>query len=252
MTQPPAFAMLGGRRLFAVRRTYGSIQPVGHITMAAGMGKRRMPAIIRPMVPSEQLKQFVGDHVQPRSDVLRVLNQYVKEHNLQDPRDKRMVVCDDKLRDLLGVEKCTILALSKYVTPHLLKPEDVGGRYVREAEQIEEKYLEEKADAKPKQESNSGRRRRKAIGEEDKQQGRRLFKPVLLSDELSAVCRGQKEMSRQQVVKAVWEYIRLNNLNANPGEPIRCDYLLKRVFNSDTVSVTAIMKGIGMHLTKKP
>lgn len=218
---------------------------------------KRMPAIIRPMVPSAELLQFVEDKAQPRSTMLKLLSSYVKKHNLQDPNDMRMVLCDAKLKKLFGVEKCTILEMSKYITPHLKKPELMGGRYVEEANRVEEEYLKKKeieeadriASGLP---TKKKKRTRKVSAEaaKDRKEGRKLFKPVILSPELAAICR-KEEMPRQEIVKAVWEYIRLNNLQGKPGQPIKCDFLLRKVYDADEIDVRSIMKGIAKHVTNK-
>lgn len=216
-----------------------------------------MPAIIRPMVPSADLLHFVEDKAQPRSAMLKLLSNYVKKHNLQDPNDRRMVLCDAKLKKLFGVEKCTILEMSKYITPHLKKPEAVGGRYIKEAIRVEEEYMQKKAKEEAERIASglprkSKRRVRKVsvTAAKDRKEGRKLFKPVLLSPELAAICRKQ-EMPRQEIVKAVWDYIRLNNLQGKPGQPIKCDFLLRKVYDADNIDVRSIMKGIAKHVTNK-
>lgn len=224
---------------------------------ASGAKPARMPAIIRPMVPSSDLLQFVEDKVMPRSSVLKSLSNYVKEHQLQDPKDKRVILCDAKLQNLFGVEKCTILEMSKYITPHLKKPEIVGGKYVEQAIRLEAEYAQKKAADEaeriakglpPKTKKRS--RRVSTASAQDKKQGRKLFKAVLLSPELTAICRRQ-EMPRHEIVKAVWDYIRLNSLQSKPGQPIKCDFLLRKVYGQDEIDVRSIMKGIAQHVTKK-
>lgn len=268
-----AFAapLLPGRALFpSTLSRHSPLAPVYRVApraislVATAPGPRsgakpaRVPAIVRPMVPSRDLLQFVEDKAQPRSVVLKSLSKYVKDHELQDPNDRRIVLCDDKLKKLLGVEKCTILEMSKYITPHLSKPETVGGKYLEDAGKFEEEYLRVKAAEAAERLENGeplkpvrGRKKRRVskTNTEDKTKGRRLFKPVLLSPDLAAVCRKQ-EMPRHEIVKAVWEYIRLNNLQSKPGEPIKCDFLLRKVFDSDEIDVRAIMKGVAAHVKK--
>lgn len=220
----------------------------------ASANQKRIPYVVRPVVPSKTLCEFVEDKAQFRATILKSLSAYVKSHNLQDEDDRRLIHCDERLKNLFGVSQCTILQMSKFVSPHLQKPEDIGGRYLSEAQDLERRYLEEKLlkDQK-KKETGSSRRSRVASGpsKENRKAGTKLFKPVVLSEELSAICRSQKELPRQEIVKAVWEYIRLNNLQGKRGEPIKCDFLLKRVYNADYIDVKTVMKGIGAHVRKK-
>lgn len=198
-----------------------------------------MPAVLRPVVPGPELLKFnVEDKAQQRSDILRVLNSYVREKNLQNPKDRRFFLCDDKLRALLGVDSCTYFGINRYISQYIRKPEELGGRYVEEAKQFEQQYLEKKeleGRTKPKLEKRPSKAR--------------VFKPVRLSEDLAVVCRGN-EMTRPDVLKAVWAYIRLNNLQSSSGQPIKCDFLLKKVFGVDQIDTRKIMGGISPHLTK--
>lgn len=208
---------------------------------------RRMPAVTRPLVPSRELQAFVPDKAVTRGAVLKSLSAYVKEHGLQDAVDRKKVNCDPALRSLLGVDSCSFLGMSKYISPHLRKPEEVGGKYVEEARLVEEAWLaENKSNPKPRKAA----KRSPASQDEAKAKGTGLWRPVALSPDLAKVC-GKKEMPRQEVIKSVWTYIRANNLQGKPGEPVKCDALLKSVFKAETVTARAIMGGISPHIIKK-
>lgn len=214
-----------------------------------------LPGLARPVVPSPTLIEFhLEDKVQSRGTVLKQLSSYVKENNLQDDNDKRLIRCDDKLKQLFGVEQCTFIEMSKYVVPHLRKPEDLGGRYLEEARSFEAEYrakkMKEKEEKGPSTGKGAKRRRKQESTKDPKQRYPAVYRPVTLSPELSAICRNRKEMLRSEVLKAVWDYIHLNNLYEAPGKPIRCDFLLKKIFNTDTVDSKTIMKGISQHMTK--
>lgn len=248
MTLGTAFASAGGlvgaHFWFGNRVAFG-VECDGRtlrlVATAGSQQPRRMPAISRPMVPSRELKAFVPDQVQPRSAVLKALSQYVKEHNLQDPNKKTMVLCDEPLKSLFGVDTCTFLGMSKYVSPHLSKPEDVGGKYLEQAKAYEEAWVAENG-MKPRAKRVAGKRSSKPTG---------LFRPVELSADLAKICGNRTEMPRQEIIKHVWAYIRLNNLQQGAGLPVRCDFLLRNVFHKDTVTAREIMGGIQPHIIKK-
>lgn len=243
------------RRALVVPRPASNPRPF--TSAPAIVSAQKLPAIIRPVVPSTNLLDFVEDKAQFRFEILKSLSAYVRKQNLQDPTNKRVVLCDEKLKNLFGVDQCTILEMNKYITPHVQKPEDVGGKYVQEAKDAMEAYLIEKKKTSPNQKPTEPVRKKRSkqtssTAKDDQKAGRKLFKPVILSKELSAICRSRTEMPRQEIVKAVWEYIRLNDLQGPAGTPIKCDFLLKKVYNADEIDVKTIMKGIGAHVTKKP
>jgi chromatin remodeling complex protein RSC6 len=215
--------------------------------------ERRMPAIARPLVPSPALREFVADQVQPRSQIIKALSAYAKAHGLQDTEDRTLVRCDAKLKSLFGVEECTFLGMSKYLSPHLSKPEEVGGKYLEQAQAYEENWM--KDNAEKVQQKNADRkgspakRRSPASNEEARASGKGLWKPVQLSPDLAKVCGGRAELPRQEILKHVWAYIREHNLQGKPGEAILCDATLRSIFGSETVTARSIMGGIQPHIT---
>lgn len=56
-----------------------------------------------------------------RSEVTNKVAQYVKQNNLQEEANKRNIVCDANLANLLGVESLTWFQLQKYLAPHYIK-----------------------------------------------------------------------------------------------------------------------------------
>ncbi len=62
---------------------------------------------MKPVAISKDLAKFTGwDAAQQRSrvDVTKFICQYVKDHNLQDPNDKRLIIPDQKLAKLLNYD----------------------------------------------------------------------------------------------------------------------------------------------------
>ncbi|KAJ7496964.1 hypothetical protein FB451DRAFT_209168 [Mycena latifolia] len=73
-------------------------------------------------------------------------------------------------------------------------------------------------------------------------------KPYLLSEPLAAVL-GVETMSRPQVVKQLWVYIKSNELqNPNNKREIICDPALRPVFNVDKIDMFKMNKVLGQHL----
>jgi upstream activation factor subunit UAF30 len=78
---------------------------------------------------SEELRAFLGlpeGQLVSRSSVTRAVNKYVKDNGLKHPDNGRVLVLDQKLRDLLKPpegEQVTYLNLQKYLSPHYTKVE---------------------------------------------------------------------------------------------------------------------------------
>lgn len=78
---------------------------------------------------SEELRTFLGlpeGQLVSRSQVTRAVNKYVKDNGLKHPDNGRVLILDQKLKDLLkppnNVE-VTYLNLQKYLSPHYSKVE---------------------------------------------------------------------------------------------------------------------------------
>lgn len=76
---------------------------------------------------SEKLREFLGlpeGQLVSRSSVTRSINKYVKDNGLKHPDNGRVLVLDQKLRDLLEPPadvQVTFLNLQKYLSPHYTK-----------------------------------------------------------------------------------------------------------------------------------
>lgn len=75
-----------------------------------------------PVRISAQLAEFFdGRRAVSRTEAVKRLWVYIKEKNLQNPRDRREIFCDKKLQRLLGVKLVTAFAMNKYLQPHFLQ-----------------------------------------------------------------------------------------------------------------------------------
>lgn len=77
-------------------------------------------AFMKPMAVSSELAAVVGNGPMPRSEVVKKLWEYIKEHNLQDPQNKRTINADEKLKAVFG-GKATVnmFEMTKLVSRHL-------------------------------------------------------------------------------------------------------------------------------------
>ena len=77
-------------------------------------------AFMKPMNVSAELAKVVGAGPMPRSEVVKALWVYIKEHNLQNPANKRNILADEKLKAVFGGKaEVTMFEMTKLVSAHL-------------------------------------------------------------------------------------------------------------------------------------
>lgn len=77
-------------------------------------------AFMKPMKISDELAEVVGAGPMPRSEVVKALWVYIKKHDLQDPKNKRNINADDKLKAVFdGKGTVSMFEMTKLVSKHL-------------------------------------------------------------------------------------------------------------------------------------
>ena len=90
----------------------------------AGDSKRPPSGFAKPTLISDSLCQFLGQPsgtLMARTEVTKHLTKYIKEHELQDEANKRIINCDSALAGLLNVapsDEVTYFNLQRYMKPH--------------------------------------------------------------------------------------------------------------------------------------
>ena len=85
-----------------------------------GAGGRKVnPALMKPLQASKELAAVVGSEPLPRPEAVKKVWDHIKKHNLQNPKNKREIVADDKLRAVFGKDKVTMFEMNKHLAQHL-------------------------------------------------------------------------------------------------------------------------------------
>ncbi|KAF8404929.1 hypothetical protein HHK36_009824 [Tetracentron sinense] len=88
----------------------------------ATTGKREPRGITKPKPISPVMQELVGVPEISRTQALKQIWAYIKQHNLQDPENKKIIVCDEKLKDIFGGrERVGFLEVSGLINPHFIK-----------------------------------------------------------------------------------------------------------------------------------
>jgi chromatin remodeling complex protein RSC6 len=80
---------------------------------------KKPSAFMKALKPSTELAAVVGADALPRTEVIKKLWEYIKAHNLQNPANKRNILCDAKLLAVLGKPEATMFELTGLVGKHL-------------------------------------------------------------------------------------------------------------------------------------
>ena len=84
-------------------------------TKDAGGGGKRPNALQKPLRPSKELAAVVGPGPLPRGEVVRKVWDYIKQHELQNPANRREILADAKLEPVFGAKKVTMFAMNRHL-----------------------------------------------------------------------------------------------------------------------------------------
>ncbi|KAL2339246.1 hypothetical protein Fmac_013692 [Flemingia macrophylla] len=171
---------------------------------------------------SPELQAVVGEPALPRTEIVRQLWAYIKKNNLQDPGNKRKIICDDALR-LVFETDCTDMfkmnqLLAKHITP-------LGPTKESQAKRV-------KVDAEIKIESSEP-----------------ASSTVVISEALAKFLgTGERVMQQSEAVRLVWEYIKLHHLE-DPlnAMVIVCDAKLQELLGCESISALGVPEMLARH-----
>ncbi|TYJ10394.1 hypothetical protein E1A91_A11G205100v1 [Gossypium mustelinum] len=165
-------------------------------------GKRRGGGFNKVSKLSQQLQELLGVPEMARTEVVKQMWVYIREKNLQDPVNKKNIICDEPLHALFGVESIDMFQMNKALSKHIL-PLDSDEVKSMEREKPRKHEREEDPD--------------EAKGKEKRQKG--FLAPLQLSDALvKFLGTGENELTRAVVIKRMWDYIKENNLQLTRGK----------------------------------
>ncbi|WP_313077003.1 SWIB/MDM2 domain-containing protein [Melaminivora sp.] len=88
---------------------------------AAPAAKKRTPnaAFMKPLTLSPALAAVVGSEPLPRTEIISKLWVYIKEHKLQDEKNKRMINADAKLKEVFGKAQVSMFEMAGLIGKHV-------------------------------------------------------------------------------------------------------------------------------------
>ena len=88
---------------------------------AKSTGKRKPnAAFMKKLTISDALAAVIGAGTYARTEVVSALWKYIKKHNLQDPKNRRNIIADAKLKPVFGGKGVVnMFEMTKHVSKHL-------------------------------------------------------------------------------------------------------------------------------------
>jgi chromatin remodeling complex protein RSC6 len=87
--------------------------------MTTSESPKKTSGFMKALKPSAELAAVIGADALPRTEVTKRLWAYIKEHNLQNPKNKRNILCDSKLKAVMGKDEVTMFEMTGLVGKHL-------------------------------------------------------------------------------------------------------------------------------------
>jgi len=76
-------------------------------------------AFMKALTPSAELAAVIGATPVARTEAVKLIWDYIKSHNLQNPANKRNILADGKLEKVFGKNEVTMFELTGLLGKHL-------------------------------------------------------------------------------------------------------------------------------------
>ncbi|KAF7803829.1 Upstream activation factor subunit UAF30 [Senna tora] len=171
---------------------------------------------------SPELQAIVGEPALPRTEIVKQLWAYIRKNNLQDPSNKRKIICDDALRVVFETDCTDMFKMNKLLAKHIIP---LG----------------------PAKESQA--KRMKVTVEPTTQSADPGSTTVIISEALANFLgTGEKEMQPSEPIRLVWEYIKVNHLEDPLNSMvILCDAKLQELLGCESISALGIQEMLARH-----
>lgn len=177
---------------------------------------------------SPLLQVVVGQSALPRTEIVKQLWAYIRKHNLQDPSNKRKIICDEALQKVFETDCTDMFKMNKLLAKHIL-PLDPCTQEASQSKRIKTEDADEssKNDIAPPPSPSL----------------------VILSDALAKFLGvGERQMLHSEVHNRVWEYIKTNHLEDPLNKmSIICDEKLRELLGCESISALGVPEMLARH-----
>ncbi|KAH7575187.1 hypothetical protein JRO89_XS02G0059900 [Xanthoceras sorbifolium] len=192
---------------------------------------------------SPELQKLCGVPELARTEVVKKIWAYIRENSLQDPKNKRKIICDESFHALFRVKSIDMFKMNKALTKHIwpLSAGNVLSVFLplNNSTFKEQNFIEVHAKICS---------RSTKVDKDVKKRGGGFTKVCSLSPQLQTLL-GVSELARTEVVKKLWIYIRENNLQDPKNKRnIICDESLHALFRVNSINMFKMNKALSRHI----
>jgi len=195
------------------------------ISSSASKRKRGGPGGLNKICAiSPELQTIVGETAMSRTQIVKQLWAYIRQNNLQDPDDKRKIICNDELRVVFETDTTDMFKMNKLLAKHItpLDPKD----------QLHEVKRMKAPTVVP--------------------QPPPINQPsVVISDALAKFIGTDGTFPQDDALKYLWDYIKANQLEDVISGSILCDSKLQELFGCESIPMSGLSEMLGHHFIKK-
>ncbi|CAK7345058.1 unnamed protein product [Dovyalis caffra] len=172
---------------------------------------------------SPELQAIVGEPALPRTEIVKQLWQYIRKNNLQDPSNKRKIICDDALRVVFETDCTDMFKMNKLLAKHIIP-------------------------LQPSKESGQAKRVKVDV-ETPTENTEPAASLVVISEGLAEFLgTTEREMTQTEASKRVWEYIKLKQLEDPLNSMvIQCDTKLRDLLRCESISAVGVEEVLARH-----
>jgi chromatin remodeling complex protein RSC6 len=86
---------------------------------SAETNAQKSSAFMKALKPSPELAAIIGAESLPRTEATKRIWDYIKQRNLQNPANKRNILCDSALKAVMGKDEVTMFEMTGLVSKHM-------------------------------------------------------------------------------------------------------------------------------------
>ncbi|TVU16473.1 hypothetical protein EJB05_40041, partial [Eragrostis curvula] len=196
------------------------------VSSSASKRKRGGPGGLNKVCAiSPELQTIIGETAMSRTQIVKQLWAYIRQNNLQDPDDKRKIICNDELRVVFGTDTTDMFKMNKLLAKHItpLDPKD----QIPEVKRMKAPTMAPQLVPPINQPS------------------------VVISDALAKFIGTEGTVPQDDALKYLWDYIKANQLEDVINDSILCDSKLQELFGCESIPVSGLSEMLSHHFIKQ-